>query len=93
MVNAIEDLVDSVQFDYVELEIEGDDNGFVVGVDPERYSVSGSVAGEVIDFTLIFRGTVAATGSDQLHQLTLNVLGNGTTLLDSLDIFVLVPGE
>lgn len=93
IVNAIEDLVDSVEFDFVELEIEGDDNGFVVGVDPERYSVSGSVAGDIIDFTLIFRGTVAATGSDQLHQLTLNVLGNGTMLLDSLDIFVLVPGE
>jgi hypothetical protein len=93
VVNAIEDLVDSVLFDFVELDIEGDDHGFVVGVDPERYSVSGAVAGSVIDFTLTFRGTVAADGSDQLFQLTLNVLGNGTTLLDTLDIFVLVPGE
>jgi hypothetical protein len=35
---------------------------------------------------------VAATDSDQLFQLTLNVVGDGSTLLDTLDIYVLVPG-
>ena len=49
-------------------------------------------AGTELDFTLTFRGTVAATTEDQIFVLTLNVLGDGTTLLDSKDIVVLVPG-
>jgi DNA-binding IclR family transcriptional regulator len=39
-----------------------------------------------------FRGTVAATTEDQLYRLTLNVLGDSSVLLDSLDIIVRVPG-
>ena len=30
--------------------------------------------------------------NDELHALTLNVYGDGTVLLDTLDIIVLVPG-
>ncbi|MFT4625112.1 MAG: hypothetical protein ACI8PZ_003778 [Myxococcota bacterium] len=92
VVNAIDQTVGSVQFDEVSLEIVGDTHGFVVDVNPPRYPVGGAVAGEIIDFDLTFRGVVAATDRDQLFQLTLNVIGDGTTLLDTLDIFVLVPG-
>jgi hypothetical protein len=92
IVDAIEQTVQSVAFDEIRLEIEGDDRGFVVDIDPAVYPVAGAVSGSLIDFTLTFRGTVAATGSDQLFQLTLNVVGDGAVLLDTLDIFVLVPG-
>jgi hypothetical protein len=54
--------------------------------------VSGDVNGTVITFTLEFLGTVAATAEDQLYQLTLNVIGDETVLLDTLDIIVVVPG-
>jgi hypothetical protein len=92
VVQAIDQTVGSVQFDTVELVIEGDTYGFVVDVNPPVYPVGGAVAGEIIDFDLTFRGVVAATDSDQLFQLTLNVVGDGSTLLDTLDIYVLVPG-
>jgi hypothetical protein len=92
VVQAIDQTVGSVQFDTVELVIEGDTYGFVVDVNPPVYLVGGAVAGEIIDFDLTFRGVVAATDSDQLFQLTLNVVGDGSTLLDTLDIYVLVPG-
>ena len=92
VVDAINDTVSGVQFDTVELEIVGDTHGFVVDVNPPVYPVGGAVAGEEIEFDLTFRGVVAATDSDQLFQLTLNVIGDGSTLLDTLDIFVLVPG-
>ena len=36
---------------------------------------------------------VAATTEDQLYRLTLNVIGDGSILLDTLDIIVLVPGS
>jgi hypothetical protein len=84
--------VSSVHFESVKLEIEGDEWGFVTGVDPESVDVSGSVNGDKVTFTLQFLGTVAATAEDQLFQLTLNVVGDETVLLDTLDIIVVVPG-
>ena len=54
--------------------------------------VEGAVSGETINFVLNFRGTVAEIPEDQLFALTLNVYGDGSTLLDTLDIYVLVPG-
>ncbi len=89
---AIEDLISSVRFSEINLEIEGDDDGFVVDIEPDVYELSGAVTGEIVDFTLLFRGTVAETEEDQIHKLTLNVFGDGTVLLDTQDIYVVVPG-
>ena len=91
--NAIHDLVDSIRFSTVSLEVEGDDHGFITDVDPESYTISGSASGQVIDFTLTFRGAVAATEEDQVFLVTLNVIGDGSILLDTLDIWIRVPGS
>lgn len=93
IVHAIEDLVTSVQFNYVTLQVDGDTHGFVIGVDPEEYTLSSEVSGQVLDFTLTFRGAVPAAAEDQVYHLALNVLGDGTVLLDTLDIYVVVPGN
>jgi hypothetical protein len=93
IVNAIGDLVDSVQFDEVSLQVEGDEWGFVSSISPETYPLSGAVSGQVIDFTIGFRGAVAAQDEDAIYRLTLNVFGDGTVLLDTYDIYVLVPGS
>ncbi|MFZ5475242.1 MAG: hypothetical protein ACOZNI_00580 [Myxococcota bacterium] len=93
IVGAIEDLVDSVQFSELTLEIEGDEWGFVTAVDPETYPLSSEANGQTIEFALTFRGVVAAAETDQVYKLTLNVLGDGVVLLDTLDIYVLVPGR
>lgn len=93
IVKAIQDLTQAVKFDRVSLSIDGDQHGFVTRVDPASYAVDGTVSGEVIDFTLTFRGAVAATEEDQIFNLTLNVLGDDSILLDSLDIVVVVPGR
>ena len=89
---AIEDLISSIRFNTVSLEVEGDEWGFVTGIDPTSIEVAGSVEGEIVEFTLTFRGVVAATTEDALYKLTLNVLGDSSTLLDTLDIIVVVPG-
>ncbi len=93
IVSAITDLVDSVQFSKITLQVDGDTHGFVKSIDPEEYTLSSSANGQVIDFDLTFRGAVAAADTDQTYKLTLNVLGDGTVLLDTLDIYVLVPGR
>ena len=93
IVHAVSDLVGSVRFSEVSLEVEGDEYGFVKSISPETYTVSGSTSGALVDFTLTFRGAVAATEEDQIFLLTLNVIGDGSILLDTLDIYVLVPGS
>jgi hypothetical protein len=93
VVDAIEQLVNSITFDRVELQIEGDERGFVIDIQPPYYDdIDPSDSGAVLTFTLTFRGVVAATTADQSYVLTLNVVGDGTIMLDSYDILVVVPG-
>jgi hypothetical protein len=93
VISAVQQLVDSVTFERVELQIEGDDYGFVTGITPEYYeNIDPDEVNDGLDFTLEFRGVIAATTEDQLYSLTLNVLGDGSTLLDSYVILVVVPG-
>jgi hypothetical protein len=93
IVNAIADAVSSVQFDNVSLLVAGDEHGFVSDIEPASYAMSGSPDGESVEFTLNFRGAVAAQAEDQIFLVTLNVVGDGTVLLDTLDIYVVVPGS
>ena len=92
--SAIEDLVSSIKFEKVSLEVEGDEWGFVTGIDPEYFTdIDPSGGSQELDFILEFRGVVAATTEDQLFRLTLTVIGDDTVLLDTKDIIVLVPGS
>jgi hypothetical protein len=90
---AVEELVSAIKFTEVTLEIEGDEYGFVVGIDPEKYTDIDPDAATELDFTLTFRGTVAATTEDQLFRLVLNVIGDGTTLVGTKDIILVVQGN
>jgi len=91
---AVEDLINSIQFERIELQIEGDEWGFVTEIVPEYYDDVASLGSgtTTLSFTLHFRGVIAATTEDQLYNLTLNVIGDETILLDTKDIIVLVPG-
>jgi hypothetical protein len=93
IVDAITALVGSVRFSEISLEVDNDPYGFVVGVNPESYTLSDTASGQTVEFTLDFLGAVAATEEDQIYNLTLNVIGDGSVLLDSMDIYVLVPGS
>ncbi len=93
IVDAIEDLVHSLDFQRIELQVEGDDWGFVSSIDPLYYDdIDTEVGVDVLDFTLSFRGVVAATTEDQLYKLTLNVVGDGEVLLSTQDIIIQIPG-
>lgn len=92
VVTAVEQLVASVQFEKISLEIEGDTYGMVESISPEYYENIEWEGLETLDFTLNFAGTVPATPEDQLFTMTLLILGDDSLLLDSLDIVVVVPG-
>jgi hypothetical protein len=92
VVLAVGQLVAAIKFSEVTLEIEGDEYGFVTDISPDKYSdIDPDTAIDLI-FTLTFRGVVAATKEDQIFLLTLNVIGDGTILVGSQDIVVVVPG-
>ncbi|MFT7521291.1 MAG: hypothetical protein ACI9MC_003442, partial [Kiritimatiellia bacterium] len=94
VVTAVDQLVASIKFTEVTLEIDGDEYGFVTDIDPPGYKDLKPSDSEVeLPFTLTFRGVVAGVNEDQTFLLTLNVIGDGTTLLDSKDILVVVPGR
>lgn len=92
IVNAVSDLVGSLRFSEVTL-VPDDPYGFVTGIDPESYTLSSGANGQTIDFTLTFRGAVPAQAEDKVYHVALNVLGDGTVLLDTLDIYIVVPGN
>ncbi len=92
IVSAIDDLVSSLSFSQVSLEVASDPYGFVTDIQPEYYDLGSSADGQTVEFELEFRGAVAATGEDEVYTLTLNVIGDGTVLLDTMDIYVVVPG-
>jgi hypothetical protein len=93
IVNAITQLVAGIRFARVDLSVDGDVYGFVQSIEPEYYEgLSAEDEGEILTFTLTFRGVVAALTEDQLFVLTLNVLGDQSLLLDTLDIVIVVPG-
>ena len=93
IVSAVTDLVSSLEFGSVTLEVEGDEHGFIVDVEPDSQVVSGGASGQELEFSLTFRGAIAASQEDQVYKVTLNVVGDGTILLDTLDVYVLVPGS
>lgn len=92
IVDAVKLLLSGFRFGTLELEVEGDEWGFITGIDPEHVDVSGSVDGDTVEFTLSFLGTVASTAEDQLYELTLHVIDDGYLLIDSLKVIVVVPG-
>jgi hypothetical protein len=94
IVTTVEQLVSSLTFDAIRLEVGGDVYGFVTDISPEGYyDIDSAIPDQEFPFTLTFRGAVAAIGSDQTFLLDLLVVSESGTLLDKLSILVLVPGR
>lgn len=92
IVNAVDQLVSSVAFEKISLEVVGDTYGMIDSIDPEYYEGIDWSGVEGLDYTLNFTATVPATDEDQLFTMTLRIVGDDTILLDELDIVVVIPG-
>jgi len=81
----------SGEFQKVELRVDGDVWGFVRDVEPPLYT--DVRPGDALNFSISLYGASPATADDQIFTLTLVVVGDGSTSLDSRQILIVVPGS
>jgi hypothetical protein len=94
IVNAIQDLVHSVEFDTVEMVAPDDIWGFVRTIDPMSYTgVHISSGDEVsLEFTVELRAVLAPSFDDRVFRFDLLVVGDGAVSLGIVELLILVPG-
>jgi len=95
VVNAIQDLVNSVEFSTVEMVAPDDVWGFVRNIDPTSYTGITLTSGEemTLDFTVQLRATVPPAYDDRIYNIQLLVIGDGAVSLGVVDLLILVPGS
>ena len=92
VVDAIEGMLDNVTFTEVTAEVVGNTYGFDTVVSPASYSnVTVGSAPVSLSFGVDVSGTVPASAVDQTFPLTLEIYGDGSTLLGTQDVTVVVP--
>ena len=94
IVNAIQDLVHSVEFSSVEMVASEDPWGFVQSIDPSAYTgiVVSSGSELTLDFTVELQALVPPAWDDRIFNVQLLVLGDGAVSLGVVDLLILVPG-
>ena len=94
VVSAIGGMMDSVTFAEVVLQVDGDTYGFVTDIDPESYTdVTVGSSGVSLDFTLTIEGVIEASPDDTIFVMLMNVYGDGSVLLASEPLIIVVPGS
>lgn len=86
-------MLDSVTFAEVTLETDGDVWGFVTDVTPASYTdITVGSGGLTLDFVVTIEGVVPAMSDVQNFTMDLNIMGDGTTLLGTQPLIIVVPG-
>ena len=94
VVEAIEGMLDSVTFSSVTAVVAGNTYGFATNVTPASYSnITVGSAAVSLAFSVDIAGSVPASTIDQTFPLTLEIYGDGTTLLGTQDVTVVVPAS
>jgi hypothetical protein len=94
IVEAIEGMLDGVTFATVTAQVTGNTYGFATNIAPASYSnVTVGTSPVVLAFEVAISGTVPASTIDQTFPLTLEIYGDGSTLLGTRDVSVVVPAS
>ena len=94
VVNAITSILpEFTVFASVAMDVEDDDEGFVTSISPAEYTSVDLSDGETLDFTLALEGVVAAEDGDQWFTINLQIVGDGSSVLASRSVQILVPGD
>jgi hypothetical protein len=94
VVDAVEDLVRSVEFTSIELVVLGDTYGFVDSITPSAFTaVSMGPSGTSLTFTIHLTPAVPPAAEDRFFHLDLRVIGDGSTLLAEDTLVIVVPGS
>jgi hypothetical protein len=94
IVDAIEGMLDGVEYETVTAEVVGLSSGFTAVVSPPSQGpvIVGSTP-ECLDFVVEITGSVPASTEEQSFPMTLEITGDGTTLLGTEDLTVTVPAS
>ena len=94
IVDAIEGMLDGVEYQTVTAEVIGIPSGLTAVVSPPSQGpvTVGSVP-ECLDFTVEITGSVPASTVDQSFPMTLEIVGDGSTVLGTEDLTVTVPAS
>ena len=94
IVDAIEGMLDNVTFSSVTAVVTGNSYGFTTTVTPAVYTnVTVGATPVSLAFGVEIDGTIASSTSDQTFPLTLEIYGDGTTLLGTQDLTFTVPAS
>jgi hypothetical protein len=94
IVNAIQDLVHSVEFSTVEMIAPDDAWGFVRSIDPMSYSGVTVTSGDevTLEFTVELQAMLPPAWDDRVFYLELLVVGDGAVSLGIVELLIVVPG-
>lgn len=90
VVGLIQAAVTTRTFSAISIEVR-DEWDFLTTIAPDPYDIEGLTWGDTIEFTLGLHGAVAATDAEQVFVLGLNIVADGTTLLETVEIAIVVP--
>ena len=92
IVDAIEGMLDGVEYQTVTAQVVGLPSGLTAVVSPSSQGpVTVGSTPECLDFVVEITGSVPASTEEQTFPMTLEVLGDGTTVLGTEDLTVTVP--
>ena len=87
-------MLETVTFSEVTAVVVGNPEGFSTAVSPAAYTdVTVGVDAGALDFDVAVWGEVPASEDDQTFTLGLEIYGDGTTLLGTQAITVVVPAS
>ena len=94
IVDAIEGMLDNVTFSSVTAVVTGNSYGFTTVISPPVYTnVTVGATPVSLGFSVEISGSIASSTVDQTFPLTLEIYGDGTTLLGTQDLTFTVPAS
>ena len=91
IVDAVEGLVGDAHFEEVRLDVVSDEYGLVEEIEPEVYTDVD--AGDVVDFTITFKGQVASEETEVTIPVGFELIADSEIILDQFTVHVLVPAS
>lgn len=90
--NAVRSLIGAITFREVSLVPDGPGAAFVASIAPPRYDNVEVATSPPLTFTVTFRGVVSATPQDQVFQVNLKLIAEGSLELGYQTVTLVVPG-
>ncbi len=92
LVEAISGLSGGIGYTSVSLVAVDDAYGFISSISPESAEVGPEDLGDTLDFSLRLSSPVPATSEDQIFTISVAFVADGSVILETREIVIVVPG-